>query len=223
MKPLKMSALNALPYQLAHFLSQKTRRERLLLALAMGLLAIFVLLDFIYLPLFERLSQLSRLRTHAQSELSHSQALLSVRQDDALRHNLALDESLAATKQHLGLLSAYFEQSLRDEELLSPFALMPRLIALSKQGHFRLTTLQPHAALHALSIKGSGSFEGLKILLEALEAHEFLSLEYLWLRPSSDMSSMDFELLVLDARLLDSEMLRDVAGFLEISESKEPR
>ena len=122
-------------------------------------------------------------------------------------------------KDNLSLMREYFTQDYAKLDLLNPFVLMPRVIALAKSHHLSLCALKPYPHIHALAIEGKGEFEEIKELLKMLEEIAFLSVENIGFTHFADSQSpqIGFSMLVVDYRsdifaLIDSVYADFVGG-----------
>ncbi|CUU40973.1 MULTISPECIES: hypothetical protein [Helicobacter] len=182
---------------LYHFLSTKTTREKYLLFTATSLCVIFIMLDFVYMPLFERLSTLRQLHSHTQNEYNLSLDSVYSAKNEHLEQMYSLHSSLEYTKENLALLQEYFDNQ---EPLLNPYTFMPPLIEFAKTSHLTLFAFTPNPALNALSVEGMGHFDDIVALLAFIESHRFFSIDYMHFTSSRE-ESIYFSLQIIDYRL----------------------
>lgn len=180
-----------------HFLSTKTRREKYLLLIAISLCVIFIVLDFIYMPLLENYRTLTTLHSHTQKELKLSWDSLHDAKTLHLEQMHSLQAALHNLEDNLKLLGQHFAAQ---DPLLNPFTLMPTLIEFAKNHNLTLFSLAPYPTLNALSVEGEGSFDDIIALLSHIESHRFLSVDFLHLVPK-DNAHIAFHILMIDHRL----------------------
>ena len=168
----------------ALILSTKTKREKILLFIAIMALCVFIMMEFIYLPLLQTQSTLSRIHSHTLNELT-----------------LSLDSMQSAKAQHQQQTNEVqnLSHTTTLEPLLNPFALIPSLINFAKNENLTLNAFHPHPTLNALDIEGSGEFWQILNLLSFLENYHFVSLESLELS-LQEHNQIHFHLLIMDIR-----------------------
>lgn len=182
---------------LEHFLSTKTKRERYLLSLALILCMAFVMIEFVYMPLFERFSALQNMHKSAHNELKLSLDSVNHTKMQHLEQTQALQAHIEHINENLALLQSHISPQ---EPPLNPFSLISQLIAFAKAHSLNLTHFAPYPALNALRIQGVGDFAQFIALLEFIESYPFFSLDTIHLMPK-DSAQMGFELLIVDYHL----------------------
>lgn len=180
---------------IAHFLSTKTKREKILLFTALIVLCAFVMMEFVYLPLLQTQSTLARIHKHSLTELT-----LSLDSMQSLQEQIKQQSSESKNLQNqIASLQQSLSHTTTLEPLLNPFTLIPSLIAFAKNENLTLNAFHPHPTLNALDIEGSGEFWQILNLLEFLEKFHFVSLESLELS-LQNQSQIHFHLLIMDIR-----------------------
>ena len=139
---------------ITQFLSTKTKREKILLFIAIMALCAFIMMEFIYLPLLQTQSALCKIHNHTLNELTLSyNSMQSAKAQHQQQTNEVqnLQEEIASLQQSLSHTTTL-------EPLLNPFTLIPSLINFAKNENLTLNAFYPHPTLNALDIEGSGEF-----------------------------------------------------------------
>ncbi|MCX2717692.1 hypothetical protein OQH61_08085 [Helicobacter sp. MIT 21-1697] len=181
-----------------HFLSTKTTREKYFLITTIALCVCFFVIDFVYLPLLEKHSALSRLHTHTLKEFALSSDSIQNATSAHLEQNQNMQENLRITQENIALIQSYLQENTQESHL-NPFALMSELIHFAKTHHISLSSFSPHTTLDALGIEGMGSFEEIVALLDFIESHRFFSVDTLTLKSFND-TLIHFSIMVIDYR-----------------------
>ncbi len=161
-----------------HFLATKTTREKYFLAATIVLCVCFIVIDFIYLPLLEKYSALSRLHTHTLEEFALSSDSIQNATSAHLEQSQNIQEKLRITQENIAL---------------------SELINFAKTHQLSLSSFSPHATLDALGIEGMGSFEEIVALIDFIESHRFFSVDTLSFKPFND-ALIHFNIMVIDYR-----------------------
>ncbi|AAP77710.1 hypothetical protein [Helicobacter hepaticus] len=181
-----------------HFLATKTTREKYFLAATIVLCVCFIVIDFIYLPLLEKYSALSRLHTHTLKEFALSSDSIQNATSAHLEQSQNIQEKLRITQENIALIQSYLKENTKEPHL-NPFALMSELINFAKTHQLSLSSFSPHATLDALGIEGMGSFEEIVALIYFIESHRFFSVDTLSFKPFND-ALIHFNIMVIDYR-----------------------
>lgn len=184
------------------FLSSKTLREKYLLGICAGLCVLFVMIEFVYIPLFDNLRSLRALYEHTQREFMLSSDSFLNAKAIQLEQMQSLRSELQGIEDELSLIKRYFKEQ---EPPLNPFMLMPQLIEFAKGEHISLASFGAYPEFNTLSIKGRGEFENILSLLSHIESYDFLSIDFLHLK-ASDIAIM-FEMLIVDHRFNPSTLV----------------
>lgn len=163
-----------------HFFLTKTPREKLLLCVALALIAGYFIVECIYTPLLAQYNALSQIHTHTLQQLN-----LSL---DSLHNSTQLAQEEQQTFQDMQHINTLLRTHLVLSPNPKPLLLIPNIIELAKNSQLTLLALEPNPATSSLNIKGYGEFENLKTLLAFLESHHFLSLDSLTLSPNTPHS-----------------------------------
>lgn len=180
---------------ITRFLSTKTKREKILLLVAVIVLCVFVMMEFIYLPLLQTQSTLLQIHSHSLTEFALSTDSMHSLKEQQQKQT---DEAKILQEQ-ITTLQEMLNHTATQEPLLNPFALIPHLITFAKNENLTLNAFHPHPTLNALDIEGSGEFWQILNLLSFLESHHFLSLESLQLTLQEN-NQIHFYMLVMDIR-----------------------
>lgn len=180
---------------ISHFLSTKTKREKILLFAAIMLLCAFAMAEFVYLPLLQTQSTLLRIHNHTLNELAlSSDSMQSAKEQQQKQTDEAknLQNKITSLQQSLDHIDAL-------EPHLNPFTLIPNLMSFAQDENLTLNAFHPYPALNALDIEGSGEFWQILNLLNFLENQHFVSLESLEFS-SQEQNQIYFRLLIMDIR-----------------------
>ncbi len=188
---------NIMHSRIQSLLSAKSKREKSFFIAALTLCIVFVMLDFVYMPLIEHNRALKALHTQTLEEFATSSNSLQNVKLLHLEQAQSMDSKRTMLEENLSILKEYMQSQ---EDYLNPFALMPKLIAFAKTQHLNLSTLTPYPMLDALNIEGMGYFDNLINLLEYIESHRFFSIDSLSLKPFNGRE-IYFNLLIIDNRL----------------------
>ncbi|WP_233705441.1 hypothetical protein [Helicobacter cinaedi] len=180
---------------ITQFLSTKTKREKILLFIAIMALCAFIMMEFIYLPLLQTQSTLSRIHNHTLNELTLS---LDSMQSAKAQHQQQTNE-VQNLQEEIFSLQQSLSHTTTLEPLLNPFTLIPSLINFAKNENLSLNAFHPHPTLNAIDIEGSGEFWQILNLLSFLENYHFVSLESLELS-LQEHNQIHFHLLIMDIR-----------------------
>lgn len=183
------------------FLSTKTTREKYLICTAISLCIVFVILDFVYMPLFERYRALSTLHTHTQREFILSADSMLSAKNAHLEQMQSLQTELSHLESSLAPIQRYISTQ---EPPFNPFAFMPVVIDFVKNSNLTLTSFTPYQALNALNIEGTGHFDDMISLLSFIESYPFLSIDFFHLAPRGN-ADIAFDMLIVDYRSLRQE------------------
>ena len=175
-----------------NFLSTKTTREKYLICTAISLCIVFVILDFVYMPLFERYRALSTLHTHTQREFILSADSMLSAKNAHLEQMQSLQTELSHLESSLAPIQRYISTQ---EPPFNPFAFMPVVIDFVKNSNL---------TLNALNIEGTGHFDDMISLLSFIESYPFLSIDFFHLAPRGN-ADIAFDMLIVDHRSLRQE------------------
>ncbi|TLD79975.1 hypothetical protein LS68_009045 [Helicobacter sp. MIT 05-5293] len=179
------------------FLNNKTPREKILLATASALCILFVMIDFVYLPLVEKYTALSSLYQHTFVEFTQSQDSINHSKQRSKDKIIKLETNLEK-ERHLYTQLLNEIHTLQGESQ-DNYALMKNIIKFVETQPLTLSSIKPHHATQSLQIKGAGGFSDIISLLTFIESDPYLSIDYLAFAHTPNQ--IDFELLLLNEHL----------------------
>nr|QGT50308.1 hypothetical protein Helico6505_1400 [uncultured Helicobacter sp.] len=179
------------------FLNNKTPREKILLATASALCILFVMIDFVYLPLVEKYTALSSLYQHTFVEFTQSQDSINHSKQRSKDKIIKLESNLEK-ERHLYTQLLNEIHTLQGESQ-DNYALMKNIIKFVETQPLTLSSIKPHHATQSLQIKGAGGFSDIISLLTFIESDPYLSIDYLAFAHTPNQ--IDFELLLLNEHL----------------------
>lgn len=179
------------------FLNNKTPREKILLATASALCMLFVMIDFVYLPLVEKYTALSSLYQHTFVEFTQSQDSINHSKQRSKDKIIKLETNLEK-ERHLYTQLLNEIHTLQGESQ-DNYALMKNIIKFVETQPLTLSSIKPHHATQSLQIKGTGGFSDIISLLTFIESDPYLSIDYLAFAHTPNQ--IDFELLLLNEHL----------------------
>lgn len=180
------------------FLNQKTPREKILLATASILCILFIMIDFVYLPLLEKHTALSSLYQHTFTEFMHSQDSINHSKQRSKDKISELETNLQKHKHlHTQLLNQIHTTQ---GEFKDNYTLMKNIIKFVETQPLTLSLIKPHHPTQSLQIEGRGGFSDIISLLAFIESDPYLSIDYLAFAHTPNQ--IDFEILLLNEHFI---------------------
>lgn len=180
------------------FLNQKTPREKILLATASILCILFIMIDFVYLPLLEKHTALSSLYQHTFTEFMRSQDSINHSKQRSKDKISELETNLQKHKHlHTQLLNQIHTTQ---GEFKDNYTLMKNIIKFVETQPLTLSSIKPHHATQSLQIEGRGGFSDIISLLTFIESDPYLSIDYLAFAHTPNQ--IDFEILLLNEHFI---------------------